>query len=107
MDKKYKDLPPDILGRGYSLAHLGIGEMAWKRDEIVSIIQILRKNNIPVLGGDVYKILNGKIEITYDNWYMNDDGNSDFAERSLNKVVSYIEEYESANGNDFVYTLVF
>lgn len=103
----YKELPLDILKKGYSLEQLGIGEIAWRKDEIISIIKILNKNNIPVLGGDVYKIINDKIEITYDNWYMNNDGNSDFVERSLIKVVSYIGEYESANGNNFVYTLVF
>lgn len=97
--KIYKELPPDILRKGYSLEHLGIGEIAWRKDEIISIIKILNKKKIPVLGGDVYKVINGKIEITYDNWYMDNDGKPDYVEKSLSKVITYIGEYESVNGN--------
>jgi len=72
---------------------------------ILSILKILKEKKIPVVGGDVYKIIDGHIQITYDNWFINNDGTSEFVERSLNKAISYIGEYERINGDNFVYTL--
>lgn len=104
--EKCQELFPDLLEKSWSLAHLGIAEYAWEKTEIMKILGICRERKIPVLGGDVYKIRNGKAEVTYDNWFINDDGTSDHAERSIDAAVSYIKEYESIHGEDFVYTIV-
>ncbi len=107
LNRKYKNLPKDIIEAGISLEELGIYEMAWKIDEIKKIIELLRKEKVPVLGGDVYKIVDDKIESTYDSWFLNNNGQFDFIEKSLDKSISYIEEYELINYGKNIYVLVF
>lgn len=104
----YKNIPQDIVKCAISLEIIGINEYAWKKNEIIKILEILRKERIAVLGGDVYRIVDNKIEFTYDSWYLNNDGDLDFVERSLDKAFSYVQEYEKANNRSKnIYVLVF
>ena len=105
--KRYGIIPKELLEKGYDLDVLGISEIAWKRKEIFLIIQLLQENKIPVLGGDVYSIKGGKIMLTYDSWFTNNDNGFDFISKSLDNAILYIANYENRNGNDFIYSLVF
>ncbi|MDE6761315.1 MAG: hypothetical protein K2J90_11645 [Lachnospiraceae bacterium] len=107
INEKYKILPYDVVEAGLNLEYIGRFEYAWKKDEIIIILKILGEKGIPVLGGDIYKIIDGRVESTYDSWFINNDGASDFVERSLDKAISYIEKYEHINGDEYVYALVF
>lgn len=50
-----------------------------------------------MLGGDVYCLINGVAEQTYDNWYCDQEINeldSEFLRRSASKAKSHIENYK-------------
>ena len=106
-NEKYRIIPNDVINLGISLEKLGVNGLAWKKDEVKKIVEILRRKKIPVLGGDVYKIVNNKIQSTYDSWFLNNNGKLDFVDKSFKKTISYIEEYESVNCGDNIYVLVF
>ena len=106
-NNQYDIIPDELLKKGYSLEHLGILEYAWKKKEIEKILFILKENKIAVLGGDVYRLNKNKVESTYDGWFLQKDGSSEFMERSMEKVLTYINEYECRNGENFLYVLVY
>ena len=107
LSNKYSVIPCDIIKSGINLEKIGINELAWEKNEINKIVRILRKEEIPVLGGDVYRIENGIIESTYDSWFLNNNGEDDFVEKSLDKTISYVEDYENNNHGKNIFVLVF
>lgn len=85
-----------ILSSGVSLEYLGIRNWALVRDDALRAICELGALGIPILGGDVYQLVDQVAEQTYDNWYCDQvpgESDSDFLNRSVNKAKSYIENY--------------
>ena len=54
----------------------------------------MSKQKIDILGGDVYKIENETIKMTFDSWYMNKDSSEEFYQKSKLRALRYIEDYE-------------
>ncbi|TBV02304.1 Imm40 family immunity protein [Stutzerimonas kirkiae] len=82
-----------ILSCGASLDCVGIKNWALRRDDAIRAINELEALGVPVLGGDVYQLLDGGAEQTYDNWYCDQEfGELDsvFLKRSLDRAKSYI-----------------
>lgn len=104
---KYDLIPQSIIDKGIFLKELGMFEYAWTSDNIRNIIAILDKKQIPILGGDVYKMNNGEICQTYDSWYINLSDECDFYTKSYEKAISYISNYEKMNEGQFIYSIVF
>lgn len=103
----YDLIPQSIIEKGIFLKELGIFEYGWTLDDIKNIIDILNKKQIPILGGDVYKINNGSIYQTYDSWYINISDELDFYTNSYEKAISYIFNYEKKNKGQFIYSIIF
>ena len=103
----YNVIPKAIMDKSISLKEFGLLEYAWNLNDIKKIISILDIKKIPILGGDVYKIINGKVCPTYDSWYINKSAESDFYRISYNKTMSYILSYEERNKGKYIYTIVF
>ena len=96
----------ELLKKGISLLSLGINEYAWDKDNIKDIFEELSKRKIGILGGDVYKIENETIKMTFDSWYMNKDSSEEFYQKSKLRALRYIEDYEKNNCGEFIYTIV-
>lgn len=93
----------------YSLRHLGINAYAFPKKQALNIISKLLKNNVPILGGDVYCLNKGIITNSYDNWYCNlETGESQkrFAERSCYIAKQYIENYPENNNIENIFSIV-
>lgn len=103
----YDLIPQSIINKGIFLKELGVFEYAWIFDDIKNIIEIFDKKKIPILGGDVYKMVNGNICKTYDSWYINKSNECDFYIKSYEKAISYISNYEKRNEAQFIYSIVF
>ena len=81
-------------------------ELAWKIDDIKSILQRFSANHKVVLGGDVLDVNN---EYTSDNWsYTPDDKCSLLinVKNSIEKASEYISNYINVNGSDYYIVLV-
>lgn len=103
----YDLIPQSIMKEGKFLKEFGILEYAWTFNSIKEIICILNEKKIPILGGDVYKICNGKIYQTYDSWYINRSNEKFFYSKSYERTISYILDYEKRNEGCFIYSIVF
>ena len=103
----YDLIPQFILGEGKKLDVLGVDEYGFSFDNIKRVIEILKEKEIPILGGDVYLLSDGKIYPTYDSWYMNKSGEKDFFIKSYEKTISYISDYINDNEGQFIFSIVF
>ena len=103
----YEIIPKSIMDKSISLKEFGILEVAWNVDDVKSIIYMFEKKEIAILGGDVYKIIDGKVCKTYDSWYINKSNEDDFCHKSHETALSYILSYEERNDGKFVYAIVF
>ena len=84
----------------YSLLPLGIDAYAFSKQQALNIISRLRKNHIPILGGDVYCFNNGLITDSCDSWYCNletGETQQQFVQRSCLVAEKYIESYPENN----------
>ena len=97
-------LPVEILQLGMLLEEMGISEIAWDYPVVTRVIEIAQKEKCFILGGDVYKVENEKVESTYDSWYANKSEVT--TEESLCKAKKFIENYHQKQGKGYLYTLV-
>jgi hypothetical protein len=70
------------------------------RDEAKVAVLKLLEFGIPILGGEVYKMVNGNLDLTYDNWYYNRktaETDLEYLENSTNRALKYIENYPDSN----------
>ena len=92
-----------------SLRNLGINAYGFPKKQALNIISKFLKNNVPILGGDVYCLNKGIITNSYDNWYCNlETGESQkhFAERSCYIAKQYIENYPENNNIENIFSIV-
>ena len=99
------NLPNELLETSKSLKQIGISNLAWNWENVIKVILFLKKSNYLILGGDVYKNTNDKLESTFDSWYYN-TCTKDLVTESCNKAINYINEYHNKNGNGFYYSSV-
>ncbi|GHV03681.1 hypothetical protein AGMMS50229_03410 [Campylobacterota bacterium] len=86
----------DILSVGISLEHLGIKNWALSQFETLKALDRFESMQIPILGGDVCELRNGRIEYNYDNWYCNrlaNEFNLNYITRSIDKAREYVKKY--------------
>lgn len=105
-----ENFPEELVNLAKPLEHLGISEMAWDSDNAIKVIELLNKNNYAILGGDVYKMVNGNLDSTYDSWYFNKNetkSNQEFLQLSSNRAIMYINKYNDINGQNYYYSIVF
>lgn len=108
LDILQTNLPSDLFLRGVSLEEIGISNYAWKMQDALLALEILREKRIPILGGDVYQIENG-IKTTIDGWHTNRKNSvqpNAYLVESHKKTVDYIVAYASKNGGNYCYSLV-
>lgn len=85
-----------ILSVGFFLDSLGIRNWALRRDEALAAIDQLEALGVPILGGDVYQLVNELPEHTYDSWYCDrgaDEADPTYLRRSADEARRYIQAY--------------
>lgn len=92
--------------KGISLKCFGINEKAWTFNDVMDLLDKLQTNNCIVLGGDVYKIEDSTIKITYDSWYY-DKVTDDDVYNSVKEAREYIYRYCKMNKGNFAFSIVF
>jgi Immunity protein 40 len=95
--------------RGKSLSEIGVNGMALERDAALEAIEALKDSQSAILGGDVYRLVAGIPEHTYDNWYsQREDSESleHYVRRSWGVAKRYIESYVDPEDGSILYSLV-
>lgn len=104
MKNRYDIIPSQLLDSAVDLMTLGIHEFAWAQKSIDAILEILSENKKAVLGGDVYRIVDGTLVQTLDSWYVKSGTN--YLD-SYTFTQNFIQDYEAKNRGDYVFSLIF
>ncbi|MBI4302736.1 MAG: hypothetical protein HY665_00140 [Chloroflexi bacterium] len=110
IDEFRQIMPSNILAVACDLKHTGSADLAWRCDDVKVVLATLRARGRIILGGDVYSIIEGEIDATWDAWFyepnaaLSQEANS---ERSYEAALGYIESYHKKHGEDFCYSVVF
>ena len=78
------------------LSPMGVSSVAFTKENALLILKIIRQENIPILGGDVCLVSNGKIQYTADHWSFSkkdDETLRQYTERSYQATFDYITKY--------------
>ena len=98
-----------VASKGRPLADIGVNESGLVRTDALSAIEALRGSNVPILGGDVLKMVEGTPRYTYDNWYCDRRTVEDltaFLQRSWDMAESYVRAYKDPEDGTILYVLV-
>ena len=91
----------ELVSEGLSLRDLGSHEIGFTREIALKLLERLKDIQDVVLGGDVYLLKDGKLSVTYDNWYYlraNEESDDEYVANSIVKARKFIEAY-TGNGD--------
>ena len=100
----------EILNKeGHPLHEIGVNEVALPRDAALRAIEALENTDLAVLGGDVYKVVAGKPDLSYDSWYCNSEASesaSDYARRSRTVAEQYVRDFKEVGDKPVLFSLI-
>lgn len=102
--KRYRWISEELGSIAIDLNEFGISNLAWQYPTIIEVLKEAYENGKVILGGDIYFLVDGKLETKGDNWYFNKDGLND-SEKSFSKAVEYIEIY-MLNNSGCIFSIV-
>ncbi|MCK4766074.1 MAG: hypothetical protein KAW12_28000 [Candidatus Aminicenantes bacterium] len=94
---------------GYDLISMGVNGKALRQATALRAVEILEKNKIPILGGDILVIKNNTIDYTYDNWDCDEEDFSeyeDYLQKSWAISRKYIHLFEDKDDAIYLYQIV-
>lgn len=109
-----KSLPQeflDLLSRhGRDLLELGIDGIALPRRAALDAVETLQRAGcVPILGGEVFQVRNGKLAHSYDSWDCKSGGNPNsdqYLNDSLKQAKAYIQRYSDPEDGSVFYQIV-
>ncbi len=103
---KWSENIESILSIGICLKNVGVNNWALNKKQALYAVEELKKNGVPILGGDVYEKQYCKFIQNYDNWFCDKkeyEKDEDFLSRSIQIAFNYINSY---NANDKTYFVI-
>lgn len=85
-----------ILSTGLSLDPIGIRNWVLDARAAIAALHSLHAKDLPIFGGDVFSVNEGRIESTYDSWYCDmrkDESHREFVDRSFARALEYVENF--------------
>jgi len=92
------------------LEQCGVNNVAWSRADTLAVLESIGAMKVAVLGGDVYQFSNGRLSLTFDNWYcerQQGESPEEFASRSLSFGRDYVARYAVPENPSPWFALVF
>ena len=97
-----------LRAKGRPLDDVGSDETALRKPDALAAVACLCGTPIPILGGDVWKVADGRLR-TRDNWYAEqraDESQEEYVHRSHCESRDYISRYPEAGPQEVFYVLV-
>lgn len=94
---------------GRDLKDIGVEGFALPKQEALKAIGILANAGFPILGGDVIRVVRGRAEVSYDNWYCRHEGDpssSEYRQASAEQAEKYIRGYLDPEDGSVLYQIV-
>ncbi len=98
-----------VISCGLSLHDLGVNNWALSKEQALRVLDMFEMQNIAVLGGDVYEMINSLPSSNYDNWCCDQNANEsldEYVSRSNDYAKRYIRNYRSSTGREVLFVLV-
>lgn len=98
-----------IVSSGIALHNMGVSNWALSKEQALSALDKFEAEKIPVLGGDVLELNDGKLGHNYDNWYCDrepDEAFENYVARSISKARVYISNYRNPNQKQEMFVIV-
>ena len=89
-----------IATNGNALESVGVNSYALNKADALNLLNLLDKQRVSVLGGDVYVSDNSQLSLTYDNWHSDKEASESeesFCSRSIVESEKYINNYLNTN----------
>ena len=87
----------------------GTNEFALSNNDALIAIELAKKENLPILGGDVYFSRDGKIEPAYANWHtdkLDKEESSVYLAKTWKNSKDYIERFVVPKDVEVLYVLI-
>lgn len=98
-----------MASSGVSLDTLGIRDIGLSRENALRAVEILRHENLSILGGDVYIRRGDRLEVAHANWYADpkpDEGREAYLRRSWDKAETYIKSFPEVADAEVLFAIV-
>jgi len=98
-----------ILSCGISLSERGVNNWALTESQALQALDKFKGLAIPVLGGDIYEMVDDEPESNYDNWYCERNDSEElgkFVARSIKFARQYIGNYRNPSSRETFFVLV-
>jgi hypothetical protein len=95
--------------RGRSLQEIHSNGAAFTRVDVLEALESLKGTHAGVVGGDVLRIVDGKLCCTYDSWHTDKRSGEDIGEylaRSIARAETYIRNYSDPEDGTILYSPV-
>lgn len=99
----------DSLGIRLDQINVGSREVAFPKGVALDALRQLEETSIAVLGGDVLRLSDGKLEYVYANWFCNrleHEESLSYAERSRREAAAYVENFRAVGGFEPLFVFV-
>jgi len=104
------EIKEKITREAISLERYGLNDLAWNKEDAKFLIRAIMKDQIGILGGDVYKLTDNRLEALYDNWAcdpIETESEEEYYLRSKTEALDYIENYSAQPGENIVFSITF
>lgn len=104
------DIIKKILQNAILLEEQDIGDLAWKKEDLIQLVNSLMDDDIIILGGDVYKIDEEDLTFLGDNWSCTPKENETrdvYAKRSKIITLEYVNKYPIKPREKIIFSMTF
>lgn len=105
-----KEIKEKIIHKSTSLEEYGFNEIAWNKQDAEALIYEIMKDEIGILGGDVYKFKFTRLEPLPESWSCEPaekESEEEYYVRSKFESLKYIENYPVQTGEKILFSITF
>lgn len=105
-----QEVKEKINQKSISLEEYGFNDLAWEKKDAENLINDLIKDEIGILGGDVFKLTSTHLEPLPESWScepFEKESEEEYYFRSKSESLNYIKNYPVQQGEKILFSITF
>lgn len=105
-----QEIKEKITHKSISLEKYGLNDLAWSKEDAEVLIHKIIKDEIGILGGDVYEVTSTHLEPISENWSCEPaerETEGEYYLRSKSESLKYITNYPIPSGEKILFSIIF
>jgi len=105
-----QEIKDKITQKSISLERYGINDLAWNKEDAEALILEIMKDEIGILGGDIYKLTPTHLEFLPENWSCEaneKESEEEYYLRSKSESLKYIKNYPIQKEETILFSITF